>query len=199
MIDAVISTSLAAVALQWHANLKPVTNRTHGPLVGGLVINKPKWDSIPADVRAAIQEQITTNYEGDNKQVRKDDETAFRKLLQRGFTASNYTKEGEKEYQEVAKKAREAMVGRVYSRDLLDRVMQTARGGKLGERRSRTQLRLNVPGPLPVPDPEGTVQARSGSAATSDSGQGERSKGAFTESKAAESRPTPAPLLRSRS
>lgn len=129
MIDAVISTSLAVVALQWHVNLKSVTNRTHGPLVGGLVLNKPKWDSIPPDVRAAIQEQITTNYEGDNKQVRKDDETAFKKLLQRGFTARNYTKEGEKEYQEVAKKAREAMVGRVYSRELLDRVMQVARGG----------------------------------------------------------------------
>jgi TRAP-type C4-dicarboxylate transport system substrate-binding protein len=117
------------VALQWHVNLKSVTNRTHGPLVGGLVINKPKWDSMPEDVRALIQEQINSNYEGDNLQVRKDDVTAFKKLLTRGFTANNYSPEGEKEYQEVAKKARESLAGRVYSKELLERVMQVARGG----------------------------------------------------------------------
>ena len=131
MVDSIITTSLAAVALQWHSKLSYVTNKTFGPLVGGLVISKAKWDAIPPDVRTALSEQIRTNYEGDSKNIRKDDEKAFKRLLERGYTATNYTAEGEKEYLEVAKKARESLVGRVYSRELLDRVMaEAASGGK---------------------------------------------------------------------
>ena len=98
------------------------------------MINKPKWDSIPPEVKAAIQEQITTNYEGDNKQVRKDDDNAFKKLLTRGYTATQLQPEGEKEYQEVAKKAREAMVGRVYPRELLDRVIASRAASRVAAR-----------------------------------------------------------------
>ena len=131
MVDSIITTSLAAVALQWHSKLNFVTNKTFGPLVGGLVISKAKWDAIPPDVRTALSDQIRTNYEGDSKNIRKDDEKAFKRLLERGYTATNYTAEGEKEYLEVAKKARESLVGRVYSRELLDRVMaEAASGGK---------------------------------------------------------------------
>jgi TRAP-type C4-dicarboxylate transport system substrate-binding protein len=123
MIDAFITTALGAVALQWHSKLSYVTKRTHGPLVGGLVINNPKWQSIPADVRELLLTQIRNNYQGDSRNIRKDDETAFKRLLQRGYTAVPYTAEGEKEYQMFAKKARESLIGRVYTKELLDRVL----------------------------------------------------------------------------
>jgi TRAP-type transport system periplasmic protein len=126
MVDSIISTSLAAVALQWHAKLDHITSNTFGPLVGGLVISKEKWDSIPADVRTALSEQIRANYEGDSRQIRKDDEKAYKRLLERGYTATAYTPAGMKEYQELAKKARESLVGRVYSKELLERVVSEA-------------------------------------------------------------------------
>ena len=123
MIDAFITTALGAVALQWHSKLSYVTKRTHGPLVGGLVINNPKWNSIPPEVRTLLQDQIKGNYEGDSKNIRKDDETAYKRLLQRGYTSVAYTPEGEKEYQAFAKKARESLIGRVYTKELLDKVL----------------------------------------------------------------------------
>lgn len=126
MVDSIISTALAAVALQWHAKLDHITARTFGPLVGGLVISKEKWDSIPPDVKLALEEQIRSNYEGDSKNIRKDDEKAYKRLLQRGYTATEYTAVGEAEFKKLAKQARESLVGRVYTRELLDKVLSVA-------------------------------------------------------------------------
>jgi TRAP-type C4-dicarboxylate transport system substrate-binding protein len=123
MVDSIISTGLAAVALQWHTNLTHVTERTHCPLVAGLVVSMAKWDSIPEDIRAKIYDQIRKTYEGDSKDVRKDDEKAYKNLLKRGYTAMPYSAEGEKELEMYSKKARESLVGRVYSKELLERVL----------------------------------------------------------------------------
>lgn len=129
MIDAVISTALATVALQWHTKLSHVTRQTHGVLTGAMILNKDKWDSIPADVKATLEEQIRRNTEGDAKNVRLNDEKAFQKLLSRGYTATEYSAQGAKEYEAMAKTVRERMAGRVYSKALLDRVMKIAHGG----------------------------------------------------------------------
>jgi TRAP-type C4-dicarboxylate transport system substrate-binding protein len=124
MIDAVVTSSLAAVALQWTAKLNFVTKRVLGPLVGGLVINNEKWASIPEDVRNTLLEMIRNNYEGDSKNIRKDDQRAYEKLLTRGYTATEFTAKGESELKVYQKKARDSLVGRVYSKELLDRVMK---------------------------------------------------------------------------
>ena len=129
MVDAIITSALAAVALQWHAKLSFVTNRSLGPLVGGLVINNAKWSSIPEDVRNTLQGEIKNNYEGDSHNIREDDKKAFAKLLSHGYTATDFTAQGEQELQAFGKKARESLVGKVYSKELLDRVMKVAHGG----------------------------------------------------------------------
>jgi TRAP-type C4-dicarboxylate transport system substrate-binding protein len=129
MIDAVISTAIATVALQWHTKLTHVTKRTHGVLTGAMIMSKAKYDSIPAEVRATLEEQIRQNTQGDAKNIRKDDEKAYNKLLERGYTATEYTPEGEKAYKEMAKQVRDRLVGRVYPKELLERVMKIAKGG----------------------------------------------------------------------
>jgi TRAP-type C4-dicarboxylate transport system substrate-binding protein len=127
MIDAVITTALASVALQWQSKLTHVTKGTHGPLVGGMVFSNAKWTAIPDDIRGMLNEQIRKNYQGDNLNIREDDKTAYKNLLKRGYVSVPYTAQGLKDYEEVAKKARESLVGRVYPRELLDKVMSVAR------------------------------------------------------------------------
>lgn len=126
MIDSVIASCMAFVALQWHTKLKFLTNRTNGVLVGAMVMNKQKWDSIPEDVRATLNQQIKENTEGDSEGVRVNDKKAYDKLLQRGYTATEYS--NVKEYEKVQADVRNHMVGRVYPKELLDRVMKAAKG-----------------------------------------------------------------------
>jgi len=128
MIDFIISTAIATVALQWHTKLTNVTNGTFGVLLGAMIMNKDKWNGIPDDVRKALQEQIKNNYEGDSKSVRNDDNNAFKKLQSHGFTATDFTPEGKAEYEKMTTTVREHLVGRVYPKELLERVTKIARG-----------------------------------------------------------------------
>jgi TRAP-type C4-dicarboxylate transport system substrate-binding protein len=129
MIDSLISTSLATVALQWHSKLNHVTSETSGVLLGAMIVNKKKWDSIPEDVRKTLDEQIRKNTEGDSKTVRKNDLKSYKKLLKRGYTATKYTGAGQKEWDKMAATVRKRMTGRVYPKDLLARVQKIASGG----------------------------------------------------------------------
>jgi TRAP-type C4-dicarboxylate transport system substrate-binding protein len=126
MIDMITSTAVAVAALQWHTKLDHVTAREHGPLVGAMVISADKWKSMPEDVRKALGEQITMHYENDRENMRKTDKRTYAKLLKRGYTAVEYSAAGEKQLKKYAEKARESLVGRVYSQALLDRVIEVA-------------------------------------------------------------------------
>jgi len=128
IVNFVQATALALVALQWHIKLKYVSNETDGVLIGALIMTKKKWESIPEQVRSALYKQIKENYEGDSGNTRVEDKKALDKLLQRGFTLSHFSPEGAKAFEAVSKQVRDHLVGRAYSRELLDRVMKIARG-----------------------------------------------------------------------
>jgi TRAP-type C4-dicarboxylate transport system substrate-binding protein len=128
MVDFVPATALALIALQWHTKLKYVSEETNGILLGAMIMNKKKWESIPEDVRNALYKQIKENYEGDSGNSRDDDKKALDKLLQRGFVSSHYNAEGKAEFERVSKSVREHLVGRAYSKELLDRVTKLAHG-----------------------------------------------------------------------
>ena len=128
MIDSLIATALAVVALQWHTKLSYVTQRTHGVLLGAMIMTSEKWNAIPEDVRATLLTEIHKNTEGDRQNVSKQDDRAFKKLLEHGYKATTYSAAGEKEYQAMAETVRKRLAGRVYPQALLERVMKIAAG-----------------------------------------------------------------------
>ncbi len=130
MIDMIIASSLAVVALQWHANLKHVTERTSGVLVGAMIMNKQKWDSLPPEVQKQVQQEVRKATEGDKEETRKSDDRAYASLLKRGYVADKTDTNGEKEYLKMAEDVRKHMVGRIYPAELLTRVMKIASDAK---------------------------------------------------------------------
>jgi TRAP-type C4-dicarboxylate transport system substrate-binding protein len=129
MIDSLVGTALATVALQWHTKLEYVTKDTFGVLLGAMVMTSEKWKSIPKDVQAIVHEEIRKNTEGDRNNVRKTDKSAYKKLLKRGYKETSYTPEGKKAYEAMALDVRKRLAGRIYPKALLDRVIKIARGG----------------------------------------------------------------------
>jgi TRAP-type transport system periplasmic protein len=130
MVDMVISTSVALVALQWHANLKHVTERTSGVLVGAMLMKSEKWTSMPADVQNHVREEITKNTSSDKQDMRTSDERSYQTLIKHGYTVDKWNADAEKEYMTMADTVRKHLVGRVYSAELLDRTMKIAAGAK---------------------------------------------------------------------
>ena len=131
MVDMVVNTSLAMVSLQWHANLKFVTEKpVGGVLIGAMLMNAAKWKSMPADAQQHVQAEIKKTTEGDKLDVRATDERSYQTLIKHGYTANKWGPEAEKEYATVAETVRKRLIGRVFSADLLDRAQKLATAAK---------------------------------------------------------------------
>ncbi|HKP55406.1 MAG TPA: TRAP transporter substrate-binding protein DctP [Polyangiales bacterium] len=126
MIDTVISTAAALVALQWHPTLKHVTQQTFGVLINGLVMGDTKWKELPADVAAKLMAESAKLITSERADVREADRRAYENLLKRGYTADAWAPNGYQEYLQVEKQVRERLVNRLYSPELLQRVMSIA-------------------------------------------------------------------------
>jgi TRAP-type C4-dicarboxylate transport system substrate-binding protein len=130
MIDMVISTCVAMVSLQWHANLKYMTKNTVGVLVGALLMGGDKWKSMPADVQQQVDGEVTKNRSGDKADIRAADDRSYQALLKRGYTANEWTGDALAEYNTIAETVQKRLVGRMYSQETLDRVKKLAASAK---------------------------------------------------------------------
>jgi TRAP-type C4-dicarboxylate transport system substrate-binding protein len=131
MVDMVINTSVALVALQWHANLKHMTEKpVGGVLVGAMLMNSEKWKTMPADAQAHVQAELKKNTEGDKQDIRAADERSFQTLIKHGYVVDKWNADAEKEYTTMAENVRKHLVGRVYSAELLDKASKIAAAAK---------------------------------------------------------------------
>lgn len=130
MIDMVTSTCVAFVSLQWHATLKYMTKQANGVLVGALLMNGEKWKSMPPDVQKIVQDEVTRNQEGDKQDIRKADEKSYASLMQRGYTANDWTGAPQKEYETMALEVQKHLTGRLFTAETLAKVKGLAASAK---------------------------------------------------------------------
>jgi TRAP-type C4-dicarboxylate transport system substrate-binding protein len=131
MVDMVINTAVAMVALQWHSSLKYVTAKpVGGVLVGAMLINGEKWKTLPPDAQKHVQGEINKNTDSDKKDIRAADDRSYQALIKRGYTANAWDAAAEKELAVLSEKVRKQLVGRTYSAELLNRAMTIAQAAK---------------------------------------------------------------------
>jgi TRAP-type C4-dicarboxylate transport system substrate-binding protein len=126
MIDTVISTSTALVALQWHPTLRHVTEQTFGVLINGVVMRGAKWKQLPPEVGRTLQTELDRLVASERVETRRADERVYQHLLKRGYVADRWGPGGYEEYLAVEQQVRDRLVGRLYPFELLKRVMSIA-------------------------------------------------------------------------
>jgi TRAP-type C4-dicarboxylate transport system substrate-binding protein len=126
MIDTVITTAVALVALQWHANLNHMTKQTFGVLVNALVMNADKYKALPPDVAALLTKEAENAAATDRVETRKADEKAYANLQKRGYKVDEFGPGGREEYTAMEKAVRDHLVGRLYPHEMLARVTKIA-------------------------------------------------------------------------
>lgn len=77
VVDAFGNSPYGAVALQWHAKAKYVTNLKLAMVIGGLVVSKKSWNEIPEKHQKAIREITAKNGRDLLKQIRQDNQQAI--------------------------------------------------------------------------------------------------------------------------
>ena len=122
MIDTVFSSSIGVIAFQWHAVLKTMSKQASGVVVGAYVIKKDRLEALPEAAQRYIRETAQRTEAEFMRSGRKVDDDASRALAKRlevvdmeGYRSA---------WDATARRARESLVGRLYSQELLDRVQK---------------------------------------------------------------------------
>ena len=121
MIDTVPASALAAVALQWYTRLKYMAKDNFNIMVGGGIITQEKFDELSEHDQKVLLATSARASKANDALVRRDDARAYASLVSRGMIEVDTTAY-KSEWDAVAKKARENLAGRVYSRSLLEAV-----------------------------------------------------------------------------
>jgi TRAP-type transport system periplasmic protein len=124
-IDTVVASATAVSALQWHTRLTHVTQQSNAVLIGATLLSKERVDALPADLREALRETGAQAHETLQRTVRRDDERHHQTLAARMQVVDASAHEAE--WRQVAQQTRERLVGRIYSREQLDRAIAASR------------------------------------------------------------------------
>jgi TRAP-type transport system periplasmic protein len=120
MIDSVMASSMTAIGFQWAARVRYMTDPPAGVIVGAIVMRKAKLDALPADIRAHFASRVEAAEAKARSSARDMDRRATVELKKRLTVVDNEPHRAE--WERAAKKAKDALTGRLYSKALLDRV-----------------------------------------------------------------------------
>lgn len=121
MIDTLPSSAIAAVSLQWYTHLKYVTKLDMSILIGATILKKDKYDALPADLRAALDQTSEKAHKALRMIIRRDDDKSYKNMLSHGMQEVPVGSH-EKEWRDLGKKVRNELVGRLYPASLLKKV-----------------------------------------------------------------------------
>lgn len=122
LITGAYASPLAIVSLQWYSATShlmeyPLTNAS-----GAVVISKRDFDKIPADLQQILLKHGKTFMRKLTEQSRKDNVKSLETLKRNKMTFNKPDAAELKTYDDIGKRARRTLVGKLYSEDLLNRV-----------------------------------------------------------------------------
>jgi len=127
MVDVVPNSAIGAVALQWYTKLKYMSKDSFGIVMGASVIKKEKFDQLSSEDQAALKSTAVRAAAALDRVVRRDDAEAYRVLIKRGIEELD-TGPYRAEWEEAGLQTRERLVGRIFSRSLLEEAEAAAKG-----------------------------------------------------------------------
>jgi len=125
LIDGVYTPPLAAIALQWFTRVKYLINVPLADASGAVVISKKKFDELPPDLREILLRNGKHYMQKLTKLSREENTKAIETLQKNGIIKVDPASQDViKTYDELGKKARRLLAGKLFSEDLLNRVEQ---------------------------------------------------------------------------
>lgn len=125
MIDIVPASAIIAIAFQWHTKLNYMAKQHLNILVGGSIVDARKFDQLTEGDQRVLKETAVRGAKANDKLVVRDDTKGYQAMLERGIKEVDLSAH-QAAWDAVAKKTRQRLVGRVYSKSLLDNVTKLA-------------------------------------------------------------------------
>jgi TRAP-type C4-dicarboxylate transport system substrate-binding protein len=125
MIDTVPSSCIMAIAIQWYTKLNYMAKQNLNIVIGGSIIKKEIFNQLTPEDQEVLLDTAERSARVMDNIVLRDDAKAYKTLIERGIAEVDLSVH-QAEWDAVAKKAREQLAGRVYSKSLLDEVTKLA-------------------------------------------------------------------------
>lgn len=133
-IDAVYGPPMGILALQWFTRTKHVYPVPMAVAAGAVLVSKKSFDGISPDQQKILLEVCSAHLKRLNALSRKENEQALKTLTSKGLKMSPQpSEEVMRLYEDLGKRARRELAGRLYSEEFLDRVekaLEKFRNGK---------------------------------------------------------------------
>jgi TRAP-type C4-dicarboxylate transport system substrate-binding protein len=125
MIEGVYGSPLSAIAMQWQTMTKYIIDMRIAYVPGGVLINKNMWLKMPEKTREIIKQEAKNSFRKLTELSRKENNEALEILKKSGvvFTKINDEKDL-KTLEEASMKTANQLVGKFYSKQLLDEYMK---------------------------------------------------------------------------
>lgn len=125
LIDGVYTSPLAAIALQWFTRVKYMVEIPLADAAGAVIISKKEFNRLPTDLQEILLRNGKIHMKKLAELSREDNRKSLETLKKSGiqFTKPASAKVLE-QYDEIGKKARRMLVGKLFTQDFLERVEQ---------------------------------------------------------------------------
>jgi TRAP-type C4-dicarboxylate transport system substrate-binding protein len=119
MIDTVYASPYALIALQWFTRVSYAMAQPLGDAMGAAIVSKKIYDSLPDDLKSILLTDSKKFISTLTLSSRQDNAKAIEVLKQRGMKFVEAPADIASEFDSVGKKARQLLVGTLYSQDFL--------------------------------------------------------------------------------
>ncbi len=131
MIDAVYGSALATIVLQWFTKLKFISDIPFTNAVGAVLIDKKTFDTMKPEHQAFLISISEKRLKELVEKTRNDNRIAYERLLKEGLQSVPSTASQRSEMRKIGLKVQERLLGNLYSKDLLDQVLNATAEAKI--------------------------------------------------------------------
>lgn len=123
LIDAVPAPPFFALAGQFYGPAKHMLDMNWAPLVGGLVVTRKFWDSLPVEQQAVLRAAAEKAGDEIRRQARKEMDESVAAMTKRGLQVHALTPAAAAAWQKLAESAYPRIRGTLVPADLFDEVL----------------------------------------------------------------------------
>jgi len=129
LIDTASMTPYGAVAYRWDTKFKYMSEYPTTNAVGATIVSKKLWNKISSTSRAKLKKLCQPYFDRISQRSREQDRKSVEVLKKSGITIVEFDLDAAEDREKLqfifdtSKKARESMVGKLYSRELLDKTL----------------------------------------------------------------------------
>lgn len=135
LIDAVYTSPLACVSLQWYTRVNYMMNMPLADAEGAVLISKKKFDKLPPEYQKIILEKGREYMKKLTRLSRQDNDKSIELMKKNGIQLVEIPSQNKPTFFQAGERARRSLVGKLYSQELLDRVENALREFRASEKK----------------------------------------------------------------